>query len=205
MSEVLVTGFGAFAESEDNPSGRIATRLDGWNGDGVRIHGLVLPVRSGTVGRLLAAAIERVHPDVVIVTGVTPNRSEVAIERIGINVLDFPIADIDGVTPIDEPIVAGAPPAYFSTLPVKAILAGWQRRNIPAYVSNSAGTYVCNQTFYLARHLTEGKPLIAGLVHIPLPTPTLDLLQLEEAVRTAAVIAATHRGADLRLGAGTTS
>jgi pyroglutamyl-peptidase len=204
MSNVLITGFGAFAESEDNPSGTIATQLDGWSRDGVRIRGLVLPVSSATVGRLLEDAIERVHPDVVMITGVTPGRSMVAVERVAINVLDFPIPDIDRITAIDEPVVVGAPSAYFSMLPVKAILAEWQRRKIPAYVSNSAGTYVCNQTFFLARHLTEGKPAIAGLVHIPPPGGTLDLARLEEAVCAAAVVAATHRGADLRLAAGAT-
>jgi pyroglutamyl-peptidase len=215
MSEVLLTGFGSYAEEADNPSGAIAVRLDGWQADGVRIHGLLLPVSSGGVGTILADAIERVRPDVVLVTGVTPGRAAVAVERIAINVMDFPIPDINGLSPIDEAVVAGGPSAYFSTLPIKAILAAWRSRHIPAYVSNSAGTYVCNQTFYLARRLTDDSRTIAGLVHIPLassnaasvgqPLPSLDFDQLEEAVRIAAVVAATHRGADARLGAGATS
>ena len=215
MKEVLLTGFGAYAEEADNPSGAIARRLDGWQEDGVRIRGVLLPVDSVRMAEMLAEAIETVRPDVVLVTGVTPGRAAVAVERIAINMQDFPIPDVKGVDPIDEAVVAGGPSAYFSTLPIKAILAEWRSRHIPAYVSNSAGTYVCNQTFYLARHLTEGSQVIAGLVHIPLvsssaatvlpPPPSLSFELLEEAVRTAAVIAAKHRGTDLKLGAGATS
>jgi pyroglutamyl-peptidase len=215
MRRVLLTGFGAYAEEADNPSGAIAARLDGSQTDGVVIHGLVLPVKSARVGATLREAIARISPDVVLVTGVTPGRAAVSVERVAINAQDFPIPDVDGLEPVDEPVVEGGPSAYFSQLPIKAILSAWRARRIPAYVSNSAGTYVCNQTFYLARHLTEGTKAIAGLVHIPLsssnaagvrpPPPSLHLDMLEAAVHTAAIVAATHRGPDLRLGAGSTS
>jgi len=215
MSRVLLTGFGSYAEEADNPSGAIAARLDGAFMDGVSIHGLVLPVKSAGVGSALREAIERISPDVVLVTGVTPGRAAVSVERVAINVQDFPIPDVDGLTPVDEPVVDGGPSAYFSQLPIKAILSAWRERQIPGYVSNSAGTYVCNQTFYLARHLTDRSKMIAGLVHIPLacgnaagvhpPPPSLHLDMLEAAVRTAAIVAATHRGPDLKLGAGSTS
>ena len=214
MIKVLVTGFGAYTEAADNPSGVIAARLNDWQGSGVRIHGLLLPATSAGVGPSLAEAIERVRPDAVLLTGVTPGRAAVTIERIAINVQDFPIPDNDGAAPIDVAVVPGGPDAYFSTLPIKAILAAWRSHLIPSSVSNTAGTYVCNQTFYLARHLTEGRGVIAGLVHIPLasssaagvhpPPPSLDLDLLAEAVRIAAVVAATHRGPDVSLGAGTT-
>lgn len=215
MKTVLLTGFGAYAEETDNPSGAIARRLDGWRGDGAAIHGLLLPVRSVAVGPMLADAIQLIQPDVLLVTGVTPGRAAVAVERVAVNVMDFPIDDVDGVAPIDEPVTPGGPDAYFSTLPIKAILSAWRSRSIPAYVSNSAGTYLCNQTFYLARHFAEGHPMTAGLVHIPLasssaagqvpPPPSLDFGTLEEAVRLAAVVSATHIGVDFRLGAGSTS
>jgi pyroglutamyl-peptidase len=215
MRNVLLTGFGAYAEEADNPSGAIAGRLNGVVADGVRINGLVLPVSSTGVGRALGEAIDRIRPDVVLVTGVTPGRAAVSVERIAINVRDFPIPDVDGATPVDEPVIPDGPSAYFSTLPIKAILAAWQDRGIPGYVSNSAGTYLCNQIFYLARHMTEGVDAIAGLVHIPLatrsaatshpPPPSLHLDMLEDAVRTAAIVAATHTGPDLKRGAGMTS
>lgn len=205
MTEVLVTGFGSYADQADNPSGTIAMRLNGWESHGIRIHGVVLPVTSRGVGALLSDAIERLQPDVVVITGVAPGRAEVAVERLAANVRDFPIPDVDGFAPIDQAVVDGGPDAYFSTLPIKAILAAWRRLQIPSYVSNSAGTYVCNQTFYLARHFTENRIAVAGLVHIPPASPALDLPMLEEAVRVAAIVAATHRGTDVQLGAGTTT
>ncbi len=215
MSVVLLTGFGAYEEESQNPSGAIAAKLDGYEEEGVLICGLVLPVSSSGVAAILAQAIETIQPDVLLITGVTPGRAAVAVERVAINIRDFPIPDIDGATPVDEPIVETGPAAYFSSLPIKAILSAWREKEIPAYVSNSAGTYLCNQTFYLARHLTASRPISAGLVHIPLssanasaaqhPAPSLCLDLLQEAVRTAAMVAAKHSGPDLKLGAGTTS
>ena len=215
MNTVLVTGFGAYAEEAENPSGRIAVRLDGRVIEGVQLYGRVLPVGTDLVGPALADAIAEIDPAVVIITGVTPGRAMPAIERVAINVRDFPIPDIEGKAPIDEPTVTDGPTAYFSTLPVKAILSAWRDAGIAGYVSNSAGTYVCNQTFYLSRHLTAGTTAIAGLVHIPLatanavgtlpPPPSLPLDVLEQAVCLAAVVAATHEGDDLHLGAGSTS
>jgi pyroglutamyl-peptidase len=215
MKHVLVTGFGAYAEESQNPSGLIAERLDGHVGEGVQIHGRVLAVGTNLVEPALAAAIEEVAPDVVVITGVTPGRAAPAVERVAINVRDFPIVDVEGHMPIDEPVAADGPPAYFSTLPTKAILARWREDGIPGYLSNTAGTYVCNQTFYLARHLTRSTTIRAGLVHIPSstanavaslpPPPALPLDVLERAVRLAALVAATHDGADLRFSAGATS
>jgi pyroglutamyl-peptidase len=214
MTTVLLTGFGPYPEETDNPSAVIAMRLDGHSAEGVRIRSQVLPVSTNRVGEALADAIERVRPDVVLLTGVTPGRTAPAIERVAINVRDFPIADVDGVEAIDEPVVSGGPDAYFSTLPVKAILYRWRDVGLPGFVSNTAGTYLCNQIFYLARHLTNGTGVTAGLVHIPLaahraavlepPPPSASLDLLEEAVRTAAVVSATHQGADVRLPAGAT-
>lgn len=215
MSVVLLTGFGAYEEEDHNPSGVIAANLDGDGEGAVRIRGLVLPVSSGRVASLLAEAIETIQPDVLLVTGVTPGRAAVAVERVAINVRDFPIPDVDGATLIDEPIVETGPAAYFSSLPIKAILSAWREKQIPSYVSNSAGTYLCNQIFYLARHLTVSRSIPAGLVHIPLPSgsvaaaqqpePPLCMERLRDAVRTAALVAAKHSGPDLKLGAGTTS
>lgn len=207
MRRVLVTGFGPYAEERDNPSGEIAERLDGSTEAGMSFHGCVLPVSSAAAPALLRDAIEAQLPEIVIVTGVTPARARPALERVAVNVADFPIPDIDGVESIDAPVVEDGPAAYFSTLPIKAILAGWQAAGIDGYVSNSAGTYLCNQMFYLAQHLTAGTPTASGLVHIPMPAgprgPSLDLL--ERSVRLAAVVTSTHVGPDLLLGAGSTS
>lgn len=214
MKTAIVTGFGPYLEEAENPSGAIAQAIHGTEKDGVRIHGLVLPVSAGAVRALLEEEVRRLRPDVLIVTGVTRGRAAVAAERVAINVMDFPIPDVDGRAFIDEAIVDGGPAAYFSTLPIKAIAKAWRDRDIPAYVSNTAGTYLCNQTFYLACHLASSRPMRAGLVHIPLssahaaaspmPVPSLALETMYEAVLTAALISANHEGADLKLEGGLT-
>ncbi len=210
MIRVLITGFGPYQEERDNPSGSIAESLDGTTVGPVSFSGCVLPVSARTAPKLLQRAIEECSPEVVLVTGVTPARERPALERVAINLTDYPIPDVDGFVAIDSPILAGAPAAYFSTLPIKAILANWRAAGIGGYVSNSAGTYLCNQLFYLAQHLTANTPSLSGLVHLPLPRSEpadahLPLELLEDAVRRAAVVAATHVGPDLVLGAGSTS
>lgn len=215
MTTILLTGFGPYGDEIQNPSGEIAARLDGEQIDDLSVRGVVLPVTTDEVGPALDRALQTIGPDVVVVTGVTPGRAALAVERVALNVRDFPIPDTDGAQPVDEPVIFGGPAAYLSSLPVKAILAAWRAEGFPGFVSNTAGTYVCNQTFYLARHLTEGTAVRAGLIHLPItasrastmadPTPSLCLTLLERAVRRAAVVAATHRGADIPLAAGAVS
>jgi len=212
VSTVLVTGFGAFGEETSNPSGALAARLDGSRAGEAQIAGRVLPVATGRVEAELAAAIASTRPDIVIVTGVAPGRTAPALERVAVNVRDFPLTDIDGACPVDEPVVPAGPDAYLTTLPVKAVLSAWRTAGVPGYVSNTAGTYVCNQVFYLARHLTRASAARCGLVHLPtvperaargaVPLPSLPLGMLERAVRLAAAVTAAHAGADLTLAAG---
>ncbi|MBF6440243.1 peptidase C15 [Nocardia cyriacigeorgica] len=212
MNRVLLTGFGAYAEETDNPSGVIARRFDGARVEGADVVGRVLPVATEEVRAVLVEAIDEIRPDVVLVTGVAPGRASPAVERVAINMRDFPIPDIDGNIPIDRPIDASGPDAYLSTLPIKAIVDGWHSAGIPGYVSNTAGTYLCNQTMYLARHLCSAR---AGMVHLPAtparaaaelpPPPSMSPSDLEESVRLAISVAVTHRGPDLHLGAGAIS
>ncbi|QXJ22610.1 peptidase C15 [Actinomadura graeca] len=216
MSVVVVTGFGPYAEEADNPSGAIAGRLDGRVSDGVIVRGLVLPVTTRGVREAIAAGLERHRPDALVLTGVAPGRTAPALERAAINVRDFPLSDNDGREPVDEPVQPGGPDGYLSTLPIKAILARWNAERIPGYVSNTAGTFLCNQAFYIARHLTRDTSTATGFVHVPVtparaagggdrPVPSMPLELMERAVLLAAVVAATHEGGDLRLSAGAIS
>lgn len=215
MSTVLITGFGAFGTQTANPSGEIAARLDGTRAGDAEITGTVLPVATARVEAELAAAIAGTRPDVVIITGVAPGRTAPALERVAVNVRDFPLPDNDGLHPVDEPVMAGGPAAYLSTLPVKSVLAAWRDAGVPGYVSNTAGTYVCNQVFYLARHLTRERGIPCGLVHLPtasghlahegVPPPSLPAGLLEDAIRLAATVSASHAGPDLPLAAGALS
>ncbi|MBA0045194.1 peptidase C15 [Mycobacteroides sp. LB1] len=215
MSKVLVTGFGAYAEETENPSGMIAWRLNGRRvGDDV-ICGVLLPVDTVTVRDALASALQETDPDIVVVTGVAPGRSAPALERVAINVRDFPIPDIGGRTPIDEPVDADGPAAYLNSLPIKAIMQGWRNAGLPGYVSNTAGTYLCNQTAYLAHHLTRSRATRVGLIHIPTvplraaqfdsPLPSMTVENIEDAVLLAISITSGHEGVDLRVGGGAIS
>jgi pyroglutamyl-peptidase len=204
VTTVLITGFGPFGNTADNPSGRLAESLDGQSFDDLRFVGRVLPVATERVGQELRTALDAARPDVVLVTGLATGREQLALERVAVNVRDFPLPDVDGATPVDQPIEADGPAAYLASIPVKAVLAAWSAAGIAGYVSNTAGTYVCNQTFYLARHLTDAREIRCGLIHLPEhdPPPAEDL---ERAALVAARVSVTHRGADLRLAAGTVS
>lgn len=126
-----------------------------------------LPVSLERAPRLLHAAVETHLPELVISLGLANGRSSLAIERVAVNVLDFPLADNDGVQPIDQPVVPGGPDAYFTTAPIKSIYLSWVNQGLPGYVSNSAGTYLCNAVFYHSLHLAVGRGHRCALVHVP--------------------------------------
>jgi pyroglutamyl-peptidase len=120
------------------------------------------------------------------------------------------------VQPVDEPVVPGGPAAYFATVPVKTVLAAWREAGLPGYVSNTAGTYVCNASFYLASHLGAARAVPVGLVHLPFlpdqvsrdgvtPAPSMALDLQIKCVHVALHAAATHIGQDLRIAAGMVS
>ncbi|WP_063017112.1 pyroglutamyl-peptidase I family protein [Nocardia nova] len=216
MIRALVTGFGSYTQETDNPSGALAQLLDGQTFDKIEVVGRVLPVDTIAVREVLTATIDAIRPKVIVATGVAPGRAAPALERVAINVRDFPIPDNQGQEPIDEPVELDGAAAYLSTLPNKAILRAWREAGIPGYLSNTAGTYLCNQTFYLARMLSEHTDARTGFVHIPVtpnraaqsampPAPSMTLAQLERAVRLVVSVAARHRGPDLRIGGGAIS
>ena len=150
----------------------------------------------------------------VLSLGPANGRSMLALERVGINVLDFPVPDNDGSQPTDEPIVEGGPAAYIATLPIKAILTAWREAGLPGHVSNTAGTYVRNQASYRSLHLSEEHGHRAGLTHVPyLPrqaahaergAPSIALDLMVRAVEVALEIS-LRRSADIALSAGAIS
>lgn len=165
---VLVTGFEPFAGDTVNPSQLVAERLDGRRLAGVQVTSVVLPVSAAAAPGVLTAAIERHHPELVISLGLAGGRAGINLERVGINVVDARIADNDGVQATDLPIVAGGPAAHFATLPLRSILAGWLEAGIPGELSNSAGTFICNQVLYWSLHLAStGAGHRGGFIHLP--------------------------------------
>src|SRR5262249_349594 len=142
-STLLVTGFEPFGEHAENPSAQIAQALHGAPiGDGsARVHGAVLPVSSTDTPARLKALIDETPPARVLCTGLTPGRPGLAVERVALNVQDFPIADNDGNTPTGDPIDPDGPYGLPATIDIKAIRAAWREHGIPGYVSDTAGTY----------------------------------------------------------------
>lgn len=197
MTAVLLTGFEPFGGDAVNPSGE-AVRLvaERWPGPETLVTA-VLPVEFAAAAERLRELIAAHTPDLVIATGLAGNRSAVTPERIAVNLLDARIPDNGGFQPIDEPSVAGAPAAYFSTLPVKAMAAAIADAGVAASVSHSAGTFVCNHVMFVALdEAARRSGTRAGFVHVPWASeqapadaaalPLLDIVRaLEVAVRAA--------------------
>jgi pyroglutamyl-peptidase len=167
MKTVLLTGFEPFNKETVNPAWEAVRALEGWSGPGFAVQVLQLPCVFGDANRVMEEALGRLRPDVVIAVGQAGGRVDLSVERVAINVDDAPIADNAQRQLVDEPIVAGAPAAYFSTLPIKAIVAALRAAGLPASVSQTAGTFVCNHVFYGLMHRTAGMPVRAGFIHIP--------------------------------------
>jgi len=135
----------------------------------VVVHTAELPTSYAHSAGVLRAAIEAVKPELVLCVGQAGGRSELCLERVAINVQDARIADNDGAQPIDRPVIEGGAPAHFTTLPIKACVAELRRSGLPASVSNTAGTFVCNHIFYALMDLAAGHPIPirGGFLHIP--------------------------------------
>ena len=192
---ILVTGFEPFGDESVNPSQEIARQLHGLQVGAHRVVAGLLPCVFGASRLELRRLIKQHRPTVVICLGLAAGRGEVTPERVALNVDDARIADNAGKQPLDRPVVRGGPAAYWSTLPIKAIVEALQARRIPAAVSQTAGTFVCNHVFYglmhdLARAGT-GSSVRGGFIHVPaLPVPgrnrpSLPLETSVEAVLTA--------------------
>ena len=193
---ILLTGFVPFGSTTRNPSELVVRELDGAEVAGRRILGRVLPVSAARAPSMLTQAIEEARPEAVLLLGVAVGRTGLSVERVAVNVLDFPEPDNDGELPIDLPIAEGAPAAYFSTLNLRAIVAAWTAAGIPGSISDTAGTYLCNQALYTALHTTAAKRLPVGFVHLPTlpdeaaranepPRPSMALATMVEGVRVA--------------------
>lgn len=149
---ILLTGFEPFDGASTNPSWAAVQRARAlWDGP-EEMEILELPVEFGRSAQVLDAAVARLRPSLVLAVGQAGGRATLALERVAVNVDDARIPDNAGASPVDEPVVAGGPAAYFTTLPIKAALAALTREGIPAVVSQSAGTFVCNHVFYALMH-----------------------------------------------------
>jgi pyroglutamyl-peptidase len=169
---VLVTGFEPFGGETVNPSALIAQALHGQVLAGVQVHTAVLPCVFGAALDALDAALSDTRPALVLALGQAAGRMAFTPERVAINVDDARMADNAGAQPIDRPVVPGGPAAYFSTLPIKAMVAAMREAGLPAEVSQTAGTFVCNHVFYQLMHRLNTHAALRGVrggfMHVPL-------------------------------------
>lgn len=169
MPSVLVTGFEPFGGDRFNVSGAAAQALDGCEVAGHAVHGVVLPCSFGQAPGALQAALQRYQPALVLCLGLAASRRGFTPERVAINLVDARIADNQGVQPLDQPVLPGAPPAVFTSLPVKAMVAALQDAGFEAEVSLSAGSFVCNQVFFVLCHglqAATGTGARGGFMHL---------------------------------------
>src|SRR6185437_12799595 len=165
---VLLTGFAPFAGEPINPSWQAARALDGATIEGRRVIAVELPTEFDGSLRALRKALRETNPKVAVAVGLAGGRAGISLERVAINVIDARIPDNAGAQPVDMPVLGSGAAAFFSTLPIKAALLELQRAGIPAHVSQTAGTYVCNQVFYALMHaLRRQRNTRAGFVHVP--------------------------------------
>jgi pyroglutamyl-peptidase len=196
--KALVTGFEPFGGDGVNPSLEALRLLPSRLG-ALEIATAALPVVFGEALLALRKAIAAATPDLVLCVGLAGGRAELSLERVAINVDDARIPDNAGNRPIDLPVAAGAPAAYFATLPIKAAVAAMREAGLPAAVSNTAGTFLCNHVFFGLMHeaATAGDRFRGGFLHVPyLPSqaarqPATPSMALEQIVEGIEIILAT--------------
>ena len=213
LPTVLLTGFEPFGGETTNPSWRVAQALHGEMIAGAQVVAVQLPCAFGVALALLQRALEQHRPQLVMVMalGQAAGRCELTPERVAINVDDARMADNIGARPVDTAVVPGGPAAYFSSLPIKAIVAALREAGMPASVSQSAGTFVCNHVFYGLMHALQTRPGVrGGFMHLPLlpeqaarlpGQPSLALATQIAGVRLALATALAQR-CDLRASGG---
>jgi pyroglutamyl-peptidase len=167
---IVLTGFEPFDGHDANPSQDVAKALDGRVVGEAMVCSAILPVDHAEAGPRVARLIDDLAPRAVVHLGLAGGRARIALERVAVNVMDFETPDNAGYRACGEPCVPGGPAAYFATLPLDAMLQALTAEGVPAYVSNTAGTYLCNQTMYgtLHRLAERGLRARAGFVHLPL-------------------------------------
>jgi len=206
-----VTGFDAFGGEESNPSWEICTQLPREIA-GMTVETCRVPCEFRRSIQVVAEAIERHRPALVVCIGQAGGRVHLGVERVAMNLDDARIPDNSGAQPVDEAIAPNGPPAYFATLPVKAMAAAMRAAGVPAEISNTCGTYVCNHLMYGVLHyLAEsGHKARAGFIHVPFSeeqvldkpgTPAMAIASMVKGIHAAIAAAREHRH-DLKIAEG---
>lgn len=213
MRTVLITGFEPFGGETVNPSWEVVKQLNDVIIDDCRVVARQLPCVFGESLAVLNTAIDELQPAVVLAIGQAGGRVDVTVERVAINVDDARIPDNRGQQPVDVAIVANGPAAWFSTLPIKAMVTALREAGIPASVSQTAGTFVCNHVMYGVLHKLADRPDVkGGFIHIPyLPeqaaahpgAPSMAANTVKQGLEIAIAVA-LRQAADIKVSGGAT-
>lgn len=212
--KVLVTGFDPFGGEKLNPALEAIKSLPS-EIQGAEVRWLEVPTVFYKSAKILEEEIRIYQPDIVLCIGQAGGRKGLTPERVAINQDDARIQDNEGNQPIDRPIQLDGPPAYFSSLPIKAMVQAIKEEGLPASVSNTAGTFVCNHLMYQVLYLVEKEfPTIkAGFLHIPYMmeqvidkpnTPAMDLVDIVRGIEAAIRATIEYGDKDLKLVGGET-
>lgn len=201
---ILLTGFEPFGGDTVNSSWELARALDGQRVGGVRIRAVCLPCRFAHSLAALDAALGACRPVLALAMGQAASRPQLSFERVAVNWVDARIADNDGAQPVDVPVLPGAPAAYFSTLPIKAMARAAREAGAPAEISFTAGSFVCNQLFFGLQHRLRRRHAVrSGFLHVPALGGDLALDAMHAGL-AAALAAALQTTQDARDAAGRT-
>jgi pyroglutamyl-peptidase len=195
MTCILLTGFEPFGSDDVNPSADIVMALDRTSILDAQIHSVVCPVEHSLLSGAIGSSLQSVAPDIVVSIGLAAGRPGISLERIALNVLDFGEPDNAGIRLDRGQVVEGGPLIYESLLPLQRCHDRLSAAGIPSEISNSAGTFLCNELMYLLLHRvqTSGCPRMAGFVHVPYSSeymarqprlsPSLPLSMMVDAIR----------------------
>ncbi len=188
---LLITGFDPFDGNTANPSWLAVEKLPDRIGD-YTLCKLQIPTIFGKSSAFVLEKAEECHPDLILCIGLAAGRDAVTPERIAVNIRDARIPDNEGNQPKGELVVPGGPAAYFATAPVEKMAKAIHEAQIPSAVSNTAGTFVCNDVLYTLLHHFAETSIRAGFIHVPntpeLGNPSLPLAATVDAL-TAAILA----------------
>ena len=212
--KILVTGFDPFGGEKINPALEAVKSLPS-EIHGAEIHWVEIPTVFYKAAEVLETAIVRYQPDAVLCIGQAGGRASLTPERVAINQDDARIPDNQGNQPIDTPIRLDGQAAYFSTLPIKAMVQAIKEEGLPATVSNTAGTFVCNHLMYQALYLADKKfsHMRAGFMHIPYMTEqvinkpntaSMNLTDIVRGIEAAIGAIVDYKDKDIKLVGGTT-
>lgn len=200
MNTAIITGFEPFDSDSINPSWLAVNALPERVG-ACQLTRLLLPVSFKNAFARLEEAIDTCRPDLVICTGLAARRTSITVERVAINIDDARIPDNDGFHPIERRIDYAAPDAYFSCLPARAICEKISEAGLPAAISDSAGTYVCNNVMFRLLHLIANRypKMLGGFIHVPATPempgnegPGMPLADITRALQLAVEVCSDH-------------